>query len=211
MPGYGFDDDELKKLFAEAGDAVKKASTRPAPVESATPPQAPPPPPPLAAAPPAPPHAAPEPLPPPVAEAPPVERATSIPPAAPGEPRKIVGGEQGAEGLTVRTADGQAIALPWHAIRGLTLGRVGDRQWLAFGSGGSLYYFGDDNVAYKGLLKSMQASTAMNWRGLVQELASQVPDSGDAGVTVLTGGSGGSIPKYQDRQTFWATVQSRLA
>lgn len=212
MPGYGFADDELQKLFAEAGEAVKKkvteaAAPAPAPVAPVPPPAA------VSAAPVAPPP--PAPAPPPVADdddfklVPPVQRsATPVAPVAAGDEVRLTGGEQTDAALVGRTQAGQSVTLPWGQIRGLSVGRLADKAILAFVHGGTLYYFSDDNVSYRGLLKQMASTQPMNWRALVNELAAQIPDKSEAGVQAITGG-GGMIPKYLDQGAFFNTVRAR--
>ncbi|MHB2019049.1 MAG: hypothetical protein ACYCW6_19040 [Candidatus Xenobia bacterium] len=177
--------DELSKLFEEAGQAVKKASGK-APAPPPPPPEpkleetpaAPPPPPPVAA-----------------------------PPPSTG-PLQLKGGEQQPDALVALAADGSSRTIPYASVQALSLARVGESQVLAFLSGGSLYYFQDNAVTYKGLLRQMQASTAMNWRGLITELASQVPDAQktDPGVTAVAGGTGGMLPRYPDLKSFLAKL-----
>lgn len=207
MPGYGFADDELQKLFAEAGQAVQKAKVTPpaaSPAPVSTPSQeevkaevsAPKAPAPLAdddfelSAPAAKPAA-----PPPA-------------PAGPGGEVRLVGGEQTDAALVARTQAGASVNVPWSQIKGLSLGRVIDKSVLAFVHGGTLYWFGDDNTAYKGLLRQMASTQPMNWRALVGEIAGHVSDTSEAGVQAVTGG-GGMVPKYLDMGAFFNAVRAR--
>lgn len=196
MPGFGFADDELQKLFAEAGAAVKKKVTEPGPpVAPAAPTLEPVAPPPV-----------------PVAAdgdfpvAVPVARPSA--PAAAGGEVRLTGGEQTDAALVARTQAGGSVTVPWGQIRGLSVGRVVDKAVLAFVYGGTLYYFSDDNVSYKGLLKQMASTQPMNWRALVNELAAQVSDKSEAGVQAVSGG-GGMIPKYLDQGAFFNAVRAR--
>jgi hypothetical protein len=208
MPGFGFEDDELKKLFAEAGEAVKKAKVTPSEAP------APPPPPPAAAAPePAAPSApsAPEPVTETADESDfqvqPVARPAAPAPSGEGAVR-LGGGEQTDAALVARTTAGSTVNIPWGQIKNLSLGRVVDRNILAFLYNGTVYYFNDENVAYKGLLRQMAATLTMNWRGLVNEIAAQVSDKSDPGIQAVTG-AGGMVPKFLDLGAFLNGVRSR--
>lgn len=235
MPGFGINDDELSKLFAEAGEAVKKVAGAPS---------APPPPPvPTPAAEPAPPVAA-APAPPQQprglawdeeppargtawneepralawdeepggAESPAAAYVAPAPaprPAGPAGPQtRLVGGEQADDALLGKTAEGGSVRLPWAQIRALSAGRVGERMLLALKHDGKIYYFVDDAVTYKGFLRTMASTLAMNWRGLVGELVERVADKSDPGVQALTGG-GGMVPRYVDNAEFFGKVSSR--
>lgn len=239
MPGFGFEDDELKKLFAEAGEVVKKAKVSPSETPAAQPPAAPAAPPPVAPAapPPAPvvppvlarvPEAPPPPPPqstpasamppPPPPAAPPLGDAEDDfqvqpmqKPAAPASADGTVrlgGGELTDAALIARSTGGSTVSIPWGQIKNLSLARVIDRNILAFVFQGTLYYFNDENVAYKGLLKQLQATLTMNWRQLVNEIASHVADKSDPGIQAVTGG-GGMVPKFLDMGAFFNAVRSR--
>lgn len=207
MPGFGFADDELQKLFAEAGAAVKKKTNEPAatPPPAAATPAAPTPPPAETSAPP-----------PAMADedfqlAAPTQRPAAPPPAAPvaaGGEVRLMGGEQTDAALIGRTQAGASVTVPWGQVRGLSVGRVADKAMLAFVHGGTLYYFSDDNVSYKGLLKQMASTQPMNWRALVNEIAAQVPDKSEAGIQAVTG-AGGMIPKYLEQGAFFSAVRAR--
>ncbi len=213
MPGFGFADDELKKLFAEAGEAVKKARTepppaaavRPSPIVSETPaapPADPVPSPPEASFPDLTPEESfiPEPL-------TPVQPARNTPQGGEAAVR-LQGGEQTETALVARTLDGETVTLPWASVRRLCLGRIGERNLLALTANNVLYFFSDDNVAYKGLLKQMAPTLTMNWRGLVNELATRISDRSDSGVQAVTGG-GGTVPRYVDAASFFKTVRAQ--
>jgi hypothetical protein len=223
MSGFGFDDDELKKLFAEAGEVVRKA--RPSgekqpekPSDTLSAPSEPaasmPPPAPIASPAPEPVNVtapAPSPAeeadwsdteivaPRPVAPAPAVAQAGAV---------RLVGGEQDAAALVGRTAAGATVRMAWSDIRALSVARVGERCLLAFACKGEAYYFSDENVAYKGLLKQMATTLALNWRTLIQEIGSHVADRSDVGLQALTGG-GGMIPRFSNLPDFLRSVASR--
>lgn len=214
MPGYGFADDELQKLFAEAGDAVKKKKAEPTPpavslsestphVEVAPMDVAPVAPPTVSAAPAAPAAAGEDEFMAPVALRPMAPPATTAAGAV-----RIMGGEQTDSGLVARTAAGDTVTLPWAQIKKLSLARIVSNNYLAFMSGTTMYYFSDENVAYKGLLKQMAATLNLNWRALVNELAARVSDASDPGLQALTG-AGGMVPKHLDTASFFSAVRAR--
>lgn len=202
MPGYGFADDELQKLFAEAGNAVKKKVAEPG--AAAAPPAAPAPSadatPTGAAAPSEDDFTISTPTPRPTASAPAA--------AASGGETRLVGGEQTDAALVGRTQAGTQVTISWGQIKGLSLGRVGERMILAFTAGGALYWFSDDNVAYKGLLRQMASTQPMNWRNLVNEIAEHVADRSDAGVQAVSG-AGGMVPKFLEQGAFFNGVRGR--
>lgn len=207
MPGFKFDDDELNKLFAQAGDAVKKAA-RPAPgAPRETEPQSAAPPPvgeaqveertesPVA--------------PPPQEAAPaPVAAPSGPSPAAGGAPVRLVGGEQEAAALVGRTADGTTVRVPWGEMRALSVARVAERNHLGFVYRQTVYYFSDENVVYKGLLTTLAATLTLNWRTLVNEMSGQVADRSDAGIQAMTGG-GGMVPRLLSLADFAKSLLSR--
>ncbi|MEW6284253.1 MAG: hypothetical protein AB1758_36905, partial [Candidatus Eremiobacterota bacterium] len=85
-------------------------------------------------------------------------------------------------------------------IESLHLGRAENRQFLALRFNRGVYFFRDDNVAYKGLLSQLQASLVANWRALVLELA-QKSGQGDDGVQAVVTGAG-VVPKFQSASDF---------
>lgn len=281
MPGFGIEDDELKKLFAEAGEAVKKArvsqatekeadpltdvpsasestasSASPSPAEAGSAPAAPSTPPlfpttskppslsalsrssaPTSARPPAPtqptvarldellaaeeanaasrgvPAKGPAPVEPAGVseldfEVQPIHKAASSESASADGMVRLNGGEQTDTALVARTPAGAEVTIPWAQMQKLSLGRVTDKNVLAFIHNGAVYYFSDDNVVYKGLLKQLAATLAMNWRGLVNEIANRLEDKSDPGVQAVTGG-GGTVPKYFEMAGFLAAIRSR--
>jgi len=129
-------------------------------------------------------------------------------PAASGPQVRLVGGEQADDALTAKAVDGASVRIPWAQMKGLTVGRVGDRMLLAFMFSGKAYYFSDDNVAYKGFLRNMQSTISMNWRGLVGEIAGRVTDKSDPGVSALSG-AGGMVPRYNDHADFFNKLAAR--
>lgn len=178
--------DELEKLFAEASASVKRVTKgEPEPAKAPEP----------------------EPV---VLEVPKaVEPAPRpAPPQAMGsrEPFLAKGGEQSAESLRVEGPEGEA-TIPWNAIGNLRLGRVEGTQYLGFLHQSRVYYFGQSEVAYKGLLSRLQPSTVANWRALVLELAEHVGTSADPGVEALSTGTG-VVPKYDSLPEFLARVRS---
>jgi hypothetical protein len=207
MAGYSFDNDELSALFAAAGDAVKKAS---APAAAAPKPASAPPAAsqgesattPASVAPLAEDEAPGSPAP-PAAVAPPLAAPA---PAAGGPPRRLTGGVQEPDALAALTEDGSTVRLPYNQMRGLSVGRVGDRLTMAFVCNGTTWFLVDDKVAYKGLVKQLQATLAVNWRQLVTELAEQIGDTSDPGVAALTG-AGGMVPRYMTASEVYARAQ----
>jgi len=139
--------------------------------------------------------------------APAPQPAAATPPAT-GSRTRLVGGEQADDALNARGEDGSTVRIPWSGIRALTVGRVGERLTLAFVHGGMTYFFSDDNVAYKGLLRNMQATLAMNWRSLVNEIAERVSDRSDPGVAAMTG-AGGMVPRFMDMAEFMKAVSAK--
>lgn len=189
--------DELEKLFAEASASVKKVTSAPsAPAPART--EEPPPPP----------VAAPEPVveaelaPPQPVMAPP-KPAPVAQPVAPGGPIHLPGGQQSANGFVVQSPNGP-VEIAWNRIESLHLGRAENRQFLAFRFNRNLFFFRDDNVAYKGLLSQMQPSATANWRGLIVEFAEKT-GKGDDGVQAVTSG-GGVVPKFNTAQEFFAKL-----
>ena len=189
--------DELEKLFAEASASVKKATSAPAAAPRQE--EAAPPPPPVAAAPVveevAPPPA-------PTLAAPPRPSGVAAP-IAPGGPIMIPGGTLSANGFTVQGPNGP-VEIPWSKIESLHLGRAENKQFLAFRFNRNMFFFRDDNVAYKGLLSNMQASATGNWRALITEFA-QKTNQGDAGVQAVTTG-GGVVPKFNTAAEFFSKI-----
>lgn len=180
--------DELEKLFAEASASVKRA------VQKTDEPDPPPPPP-------KPPEAAPE-----VAEAAPAPEpvaAPSPPPAQSGMPIKVGGGTRTDAGLDL-TGPAGTHPVEWSQIRGVALGRTDRGQALAFQAGGSLYYFEDAEMNYKGLLAPLEPTAMANWRNLVSELAQRSGSAEDPGVAAVTQG-GGMIPKFPTLEAFLAS------
>lgn len=185
MPGFGFDDNELAQLFAEAGAAVKKAHSEPSTAPAAAPPA------PVPET-----QAIPE-------EAPPVEEAqyfapkpAASPSSAPEGPmQQVIGGSLDQAGLTLTHAEGGRSQVAWSSVSSLALGRLPDGLCLAFQSGTILFYFMDSRVDYRGLLPELQPTTIMNWRSLVGALASSTGRTGDSGIQAMTSG-GGMVPRY---------------
>jgi len=185
MPGFGFDNDELSKLFAEAGAAVKKAHSEPsAPSQIA------------AQIAPEPAVPAPEPeaqLEEPAAPAPRPAPAPAAPPA--GATQQVLGGSLDAAGAAVNHAGGGQSQVPWSAVSSLALGRLPEGSCLAFRCRDTIYYFLDSRLDYRGLLPELQPTSVMNWRALVGAFAANCGASADPGVQALTSG-GGVVPKY---------------
>ena len=208
MPGFKFDDDELSQLFAQAGDAVKKAarsapsaSREAEPAPSAAAPAAPVPDPVVDERP------GPAPVLPPATE-PPAAPAPSPAPASAGSPIRLVGGEQDATALVGRCADGSTVRVPWADMKTLSVARVGERTHLGFVYRQTVYYFSEENVAYKGLLKTLGATLNLNWRALVNEMSGQVTDRSDVGLQAMTGG-GGMVPRVLTLADFAKALLSR--
>lgn len=191
--------DELEKLFAEASASVKKATARPTEAPAAEPPAvepAPPPEIPVMAEPQAPP-------PPPVVQQQAPRPPASAPSGPPGGPIHLPGGQQGPNGFVVQSPNGP-VEIAWNRIESLHLGRAENRQFLAFRFNRNLFFFRDDNVAYKGLLSQMQPSATANWRALVVEFA-QKSGQGDEGVQAIISG-GGIVPKFNTAAEFFARL-----
>lgn len=193
--------DELEKLFAEASASVKKATARPSEAPAAEP---------AAVEAPAPPEisvmAEPQAPPPPPPAAPPVQQQAPRPAAPsgpPGGPIHLPGGQQSPSGFVVQSPNGP-VEIAWNRIESLHLGRAENRQFLAFRFNRNLFFFRDDNVAYKGLLSQMQPSATANWRALVVEFA-QKSGQGDEGVQAVISG-GGVVPKFNTAADFFARL-----
>ena len=138
----------------------------------------------------------------PILAAPPKPSGVAAP-IAPGGPIMIPGGTLSANGFTVQGPNGP-VEIPWSKIESLHLGRAENKQFLAFRFNRNMFFFRDDNVAYKGLLSNMQASATGNWRALITEFA-QKTNQGDAGVQAVTTG-GGVVPKFNTAAEFFSKI-----
>lgn len=188
--------DELEKLFAEASASVKKVTAAPAaPAAKLEEPAAAPPPEPLPVEEPA--------APPPNLSQPPPRPLAVAQQSAPGGPIHLPGGQLSAQGFVVQGPNGP-VEIAWTRIESLHLGRAENRQFLAFRFNRNLFFFRDDNVAYKGLLTNMQPSATGNWRALITEFAEKT-GKGDAGVQAVTSG-GGVVPKFNTPGEFFARL-----
>lgn len=189
--------DELEKLFAEASASVKKVTSAPAaPAARLEEPAAPPPPP-------APVEEVEAPPPPTAQMQPPPKPAPVAQPVAPGGPIHLPGGQLSANGFVVQGPNGP-VEIAWSRIESLHLGRAENKQFLAFRFNRNLFFFRDDNVAYKELLSNMQPSATGNWRALITEFAEKT-GKGDAGVQAVTSG-GGIVPKFNTAAEFFAKI-----
>lgn len=137
----------------------------------------------------------------------PVARPAAAPAPADGTVR-LSGGEQTDAALVARTTGGATVTIPWTHIKALTLGRVAERSVLAFLFNGTVYYFNDENVVYKGLLRQMATTLTLNWRSLVNEIASHVADKSDPGIAAMTG-SGGMVPKFYEMSGLLNALRAR--
>ncbi|GEM_PF-2029052 len=213
MPKYGFDDDELKKLFAEAGAAVKKVQSTPKPTEEVESPREE--------------QIQEE----PVHEQPaaPVEKQESLwdeedssPVIAPTQPRtppapqavsiahgravQIVGGSYDDTNLLGMLGDQSYTTIPWKSIRFLALGRVEDAQVIAWLSGKTVYYIIDKRIAFKGMIPQLAPSATQNWRNLINHFCQKTGLSSDPGLVALQT-PGGLIPKYPALDLLFAQLK----
>jgi hypothetical protein len=208
MSKFGFDDDELQKLFADAGAAVKKVQKSPAPdeeaarsepafeekrdvpVEKAPPPREPQASPfsdsPIAAQPrPEAPKPAPRPA--------PASGASKL--------TQIVGGLGEDANLQATTAEGATVTIPWQAIKALALGRVEDAQIIGWIFNRGVYYISDKRITYKGLLAQLAPIATQNWRSLLSFVTQKTNLTSDQGIQALQT-AGGMIPKYPNMEAF---------
>jgi len=200
--GFGFQDDELQKLFADATAVVKKARQEDRvgpPAASVSP---------VAAAeivdpslmvdladsPPAVVPVTPAPSPPP----PPAAPRTPVPA---GAEQLITGGSMDDSGIEVRGSGGYSGRIPWAPVRSLCLGRIPDGQSLALNCGQTMFYFIDNRTDYRGLLTDPAPSGALNWRKLVENIALAVGEDQDPGIQAVKG-IGGMIPKFESLDDF---------
>lgn len=213
MAKYGFDDDELKKLFAEAGAAVKKVQATPKPAEEPESSQEA-----VAKEEPvreqaaepverqeslwddedSPPH-----IPPAQPKAPPTPQAS---PVAHGRAVQIVGGSFDDTNLMGMLGDQSYVTIPWKSIRFLALGRVEDGQVIAWMSGKSVYYINDKRIAFKGMIPQLAPSATQNWRSLINNFCQKTGLSGDPGIVAFQT-PGGLIPKYPALDLLFAQLK----
>jgi hypothetical protein len=203
MSKYGFNDDELQKLFADAGAAVKKVQKAPAPEDEA------------AREAPAPekhniqqekaPTPARDAQASPFADSPPAatprpdapKPAPRPPAAAPGTARiiQIVGGLGEDANFQATTSENAAVTIPWQSIKALALGRVEDAQIIAWVFNRVVYYISDKKIAYKGLIPQLAPIATQNWRNLLAFVTQKTNLTNDAGIQAFQT-PGGLIPKY---------------
>jgi len=198
MAKFGFNDDELSKLFADAGAAVKKVKSAPqeevgAPAEATTPPSGEE-------------KQADHPAPGSRAEAVPPPRAESIPSAGGLKTAQVIGGAIEDANLQAMVKDRSMVTIPYKAIKCLALGRVEDGQMIGWIYGNTAFYISDKNVTYKGFIQEVAMSATQNWRQLLNELSQKIGLTTDTGIQALTSG-GGLIPKYGTQEDFFRALQ----
>jgi hypothetical protein len=212
MAKYGFDDDELKKLFAEAGAAVKKVQATPRAEEAETVHEEPAREEPVREQP-----AAPlekhdsmwgdddfsQPVAPPQPKAPPVQQAA---PVAHGRAIQVVGGSFDDTNLTALLGDQSNVVIPWKSIKFLALGRVEDGQVIAWLSGRAIYYINDKRIGYKGMIPQLAPSATQNWRNLINHFCQKTGLASDPGLVAFQT-PGGLIPKYPALDLLFAQLK----
>lgn len=224
--GFGFQDDELQKLFADAEAVVKKAKSEDRSFASPSPqpemesvaapsgggpaaqpegsgpmgasPTFPPGVPPTAVV--SPPPAPPASPPPPVQ----VPRPANTPA---GSQQMLIGGSLDEAGIEGRGPGSFTTRVPWGPIRFLALGRVPEGQCIALSTDKTVFYFIDSKIDYRGLIPDPGPTGALNWRKLVELLALRVNDQEERGIQALQGG-GGLIPRYETLDSFLGYARS---
>lgn len=177
--------DELEKLFAEASASVKRAVQK-------------------ADEPPAPPPKEPEPEPEVAVQATEPAAPPPPPPPAPSTASIKVGGGSRTDTGLVLTGPGGSHPVEWSQVRNVALARTDRGQALAFQAAGTLYYFEDAEMNYKGLLAPLEPTAMANWRNLVSEFAQKSGSADDPGVAAVTQG-GGMIPRHPSLEAFLAS------
>ncbi len=198
MPNYGFDNDELAKLFADAGAAVNKAkvaSSKPLeisnePMEESKP----------------------------AADllsdadklfaaaAPAEKKAAPVTGAPSGKTMQIMSGTLEDDSLLVNIMDGASVKVLFSSIKSLALGRVDAEQIIAWVYSGSLYFVSDKSINLKGMVPKMAFSAPENWRAFLVLMTEKTSLNSEKGIqAVLTGGL---IPKYNTRDDFFTYLRT---
>lgn len=196
MAKFGFDENELSQLFADAGAAVKKARTEAAPPEPAPEPE----------------ESGIQTLSEPVAgtaenlpgmppEAQPVK--APVRPAASGKVYQVVSGIFDNDGIIFEGSEGPLGKVPFSAINALVLGRIeaNSEQVVAFMAGGNVLFVSDKNVNMKNMIPAAGFSATQNWRAFIKLLGDRTYQTRDRGIVALN--TGGLIPKYPSREALF--------
>ena len=181
---YGFNNDELSKLFADAGAAVNKAKKVHTPAPAPTP-QAP-----VHQAPVA--KKAPTPAPPPVEE-----DFTSA---------QIDGGTLDSDGLNLRLKDGTEVGIFFANVKGLSAGRIGSSQIIGWKCGKKIYYAVYKEINLKGMIPKMGFQVSENWKNFIIMMSERAPGSADEGI-VIAKKPMGILPAYDSKDLFFEHIK----
>ncbi len=180
---YGFNNDELSKLFADAGAAVDKAKkVQHTPAPPPTPAQQ---------------HVA------------PAKKASAPAPQQVEEDftsAQIDGGMLDEEGLNLRLKDGTEVGIFFKNVRGLSAGRIGSSQIIGWKCGKKIYYAIYKEINLKGMIPKMVFQVSENWKNFINMMIERSPVSDDEGLKIAKKPLG-ILPAYDSKDLFFDHIK----
>ncbi len=189
---YGFNNDELSKLFADAGAAVTKAQQKThAP---ATPPQ-------QKTVPNHQDYSAPKPH---VTHEQhtvqsriPVDEVSSY---------QIDSGLLDGDTLNIRLKDGSEAEVLFSRVRGLAAGRIGSSQIIGWKYGQKIYYAIYKEINLKGMIPKMAFQVSENWKSFINMMSERTPATADEGIKIAKKPLG-ILPEYASKDLFFDHIK----
>ena len=191
---YGFNNDELSKLFADAGAAVTKAQQKT--------------------------HAPATPPPQPKTVANHHDYATSQPHPAKQESHttqsripveevsshQIDSGLLDGDTLNIRLKDGSEAEILFSKVRGLAAGRIGSSQIIGWKYGSKVYYAIYKEINLKGMIPKMGFQVHENWKSFINMMSERTPSSADEGIKIAKKPMG-ILPEYATKDLFFDHIK----
>lgn len=191
---YGFNNDELSKLFADAGAAVTKAQQKTHAPTPTLPQQKT------------------------VANHP--DYSTLNKQQVPQEPPKtqsripveevdshqIDSGLLDGDTLHIRLKDGSEADIVFSKVRALAAGRIGSSQIIGWKYGSKVYYAIYKEINLKGMIPKMAFQVSENWKSFINMMSERTPVSTDEGIKIAKKPLG-ILPEYASRDLFFDHIK----